>query len=39
MHLSIETVRSYLKSIYEKLHVRCRTEAVLRYNADRSVVS
>jgi DNA-binding NarL/FixJ family response regulator len=28
--LSIETVRSYLKSIYKKLHVRSRTEAVLR---------
>ena len=36
MHLSVETVRSYLKSIYEKLHVRCRTEAVIRYNANRS---
>lgn len=38
MRLSIETVRSYLKSIYDKLHVRCRTEAVLRYNANRSSV-
>jgi len=38
MRLSIETVRSYLKAIYEKLHVRCRIEAVLRYNADRSAV-
>jgi DNA-binding NarL/FixJ family response regulator len=36
MRLSIETVRSYLKTVYEKLHVRCRTEAVLRYNANRS---
>ena len=35
MHLSIETVRSYLKTIYEKLHVRCRTEAVIRYTANR----
>jgi DNA-binding NarL/FixJ family response regulator len=35
MHLSIETVRSYLKNIYDKLHVRCRTEAVIRYNANR----
>lgn len=35
MHLSIETVRSYLKTIYEKLHVHCRTEAVLRYTAKR----
>lgn len=35
MHLSIETVRSYLKTIYEKLHVHCRTEAVMRYTANR----
>jgi DNA-binding NarL/FixJ family response regulator len=35
MRLSIETVRSYLKTIYEKLHVRCRTEAVIRYTANR----
>jgi DNA-binding NarL/FixJ family response regulator len=36
MRLSIETVRSYLKTIYEKLHVHCRTEAVMRYTANRS---
>jgi DNA-binding NarL/FixJ family response regulator len=36
MCLSIETVRSYLKTIYEKLHVHCRTEAVMRYTANRS---
>lgn len=35
MGLSVETVRSYLKTIYEKLHVRCRTEAVIRYQANR----
>jgi DNA-binding NarL/FixJ family response regulator len=35
MRLSVETVRSYLKTIYEKLHVRCRTEAVIRYTANR----
>lgn len=35
IRLSVETVRSYLKTIYEKLHVRCRTEAVIRYNANR----
>ena len=35
MNLSIETVRSYLKTIYEKLHVHCRTEAVMRYTAAR----
>lgn len=34
MRLSIETVRSYLKTIYEKLHVHCRTEAVIRYTAN-----
>ena len=33
IELSVETVRSYLKSIYKKLHVRSRTEAVLRYGA------
>ena len=38
MRLSVETIRSYLKTIYEKLHVRCRIEAVLRYNANRSAV-
>ena len=31
MDLSIETIRSYLKKIYVKLHVRCRTEAVVKY--------
>jgi len=29
--LSVETVRSHLKHIYEKLHVRSRAEAVARY--------
>lgn len=29
--LSVETVRSYLKRIYEKMHVRSRTEAAVRY--------
>ena len=31
LSLSYETVRDYLKHIYKKLHVRSRTEAVLRY--------
>ncbi|MCF7734428.1 MAG: response regulator transcription factor [Akkermansiaceae bacterium] len=31
LHLSYETVRDYLKTIYQKLHVRSRTEAVLRF--------
>jgi DNA-binding NarL/FixJ family response regulator len=39
MRLSIETVRSYLKTIYEKLHVHCRTEAVMCYTANRSASS
>jgi DNA-binding NarL/FixJ family response regulator len=39
LRLSTETIRSYLKTTYEKLHVRCRTEAVLRYNASRPATS
>ncbi len=35
--LSVETVRTYLKSIYKKLHVRSRTEAVLRCGPSRPV--
>jgi DNA-binding NarL/FixJ family response regulator len=35
IQLSVETVRSYLKNIYDKLHVRSRTEAVVRYRASR----
>jgi len=31
IQLSVETVRSYLKHIYEKMHVRSRTEAAVRY--------
>ena len=31
LNLSIETVRSHLKHIYEKMHVRSRAEAVARY--------
>lgn len=31
LFLSYETVRDYLKRIYQKLHVRSRTEAVLKY--------
>ena len=29
--ISYETVREYIKSVYSKLHVRSRTEAVLKY--------
>lgn len=36
LHLSIETVRSHLKNIYTKMHVRSRTEAVAHYMTNRS---
>ena len=31
LNITIETVRWHLKQIYEKLHVRCRTEAALKF--------
>jgi DNA-binding NarL/FixJ family response regulator len=31
LEVSIHTVRSYIRRIYEKLHVRSRTEAVVKY--------
>ena len=31
MQLSVDTIRSHLKHIYEKMHVRSRAEAVARY--------
>ena len=35
LHLGIETIRTHLKRIYEKLHVRCRTEAAMKYREAR----
>jgi DNA-binding NarL/FixJ family response regulator len=37
--LSVETVRSHLKHIYEKMHVRSRTEAVARYMTSKNAAS
>ena len=34
--LSIETVRSHLKNIYTKMHVRSRAEAVAHYMSKRT---
>jgi DNA-binding NarL/FixJ family response regulator len=31
LEISIETVRTYIRRIYEKLHVQSRTEAVAKY--------
>jgi DNA-binding NarL/FixJ family response regulator len=36
LNLSVETVRSHLKQIYEKMHVRSRAEAVARYMSGRA---
>lgn len=34
LNLSVETIRSYLKNVYEKMHVRSRAEAVAKYMGD-----
>jgi DNA-binding NarL/FixJ family response regulator len=31
MNISIDTVRSYVRTVYEKLHVHSRTEAVVKF--------
>jgi len=31
MNISIDTVRSYVRTVYEKLHVHSRTDAVVKY--------
>ena len=31
LNVSYDTVRAHLRRIYEKLHVRCRTEAVMKF--------
>ena len=31
MKLSIDSVRSYVRTVYEKLHVHSRTEAVVKF--------
>ena len=31
LSISIDTVRSYVRTVYEKLHVHSRTEAVVKY--------
>ena len=31
LNISFETVRTYVRTIYEKLHVHSRTEATLKY--------
>lgn len=38
IQLSVETVRTYLKRIYEKLEVRSRTEAVIRFSGSGQVI-
>lgn len=34
LHIGVETIRTHLKHIYERLHVRSRTEAAMKYRED-----
>ena len=36
MNISIDTVRSYVRTVYEKLHVHSRTEAALKFSQGQS---
>ena len=38
LSISLPTVRYHLKHIYDKLHVRSRTEAALKHNAGRNPI-
>ena len=37
LELSIDTISTYLKQIYKKLHVHSRTEAVMRYSQSKVI--
>jgi DNA-binding NarL/FixJ family response regulator len=39
LNLSVETIYSHLKRVYEKMHVHSRTEAVIRYLASQGNAS
>jgi DNA-binding NarL/FixJ family response regulator len=39
LNLSVETIYSHLKRVYEKMHVHSRTEAVIRYLASQNTRS